>query len=242
MSRGDGCVSYGWRTEPRRGKPRDQARGRRVVLRRGARGRRRRTAVRADDETSGRTRSPRSGRSAAVQPLEGMLHERRWSDISRRVKRWPDMPGAARAGPIRWRVTIATSRFFRSNEASICSTPRGTGPRPWLLARQRPAGQQRPQVREEYPAPQNAPSSAIAALKRAISRHAEDKALAFAGLTRISTSSSLAAPWSAGDVGSEGRPNWPLRGSSNRHGERCDARNAGQLPVNSKLRALCFGT
>ncbi len=47
--RGDGSVSYGGRTEPRRGKPRDQARGRRIVLRRGVWWRRRRTAVRADD-------------------------------------------------------------------------------------------------------------------------------------------------------------------------------------------------
>jgi hypothetical protein len=56
-------------------------------------------------------------------------------------------------GRIRWRVTIATSRFSRTNEASIRSTPRGTGPRPWLLDRRRPAGRQRPQVREKYPAP-----------------------------------------------------------------------------------------
>lgn len=212
-SRGDGCVSYGKRTEPGRGKPRDQARGRRVVLRHGAWWRRRRTEVRADDESSGRTRSPRSGRSAAVQPLEGVLHERRWSDMCRKSEAVAGCARRGPCGPLRWRVTIATSRFSRSNEASICSTPRGTGPRPWLLDRRRPAGRQRPQVREECPLPESPPSIEIAALKWAISRHVAAKALALAGLTSNSPSSSLTCVASARDDQRRHRVNWQLCGS-----------------------------
>ena len=116
-SRGDGSVSYGWRSEPRRGKPRDQARGRRVVLRHGAWWRRRRTKVRADDEISGRTRSPRSGQSASTQTLDGVPRD----DAK------PTSVGVSEAvagcvrrglqGPLRWRVTIAPSRFSRCDEA-----------------------------------------------------------------------------------------------------------------------------
>jgi hypothetical protein len=102
-------------------------------------------------------------------------------------------------GRIRWRVTIATSRFSRTNGASIRSMPGGTGPRPWLLVRRMPAGRQRPQVREKYPAPQKGPSRAIAALKWAISRHAAAKALALASLTSNSPSSSLTCVASARD-------------------------------------------
>ena len=124
----------------------------------------------------------------------------------------------------------------------MCSTPRGTGPQPWLLDRQRPAGRQQPQVRGKYPARQNAPSSAIAALKWAISRHAAGSALAVAGLTSNSPSSSLVAPRSACDGGSAGSAKWQLRVGSDGERRRGYAGHAKELPVNSKLRGSCIGT
>ncbi len=151
-------------------------------------------------------------------------------------------PAGPEWGRMRWRVTIATSRFSRRNEASIRSTPRGTGPRPWLLDRRRPAGRQRPQVREECPLPESPPSIEIAALKRAISRHAAAKALALAGLTSNLPSSSLAAPRSFGDGGTTSLVNSSLRGSSIGDGEGRNAPSATQLPVKSKRRGPCIGT
>jgi hypothetical protein len=97
-------------------------------------------------------------------------------------------------------------------------------------------------VRDKYPAPQNAPSSAIATFKRAISRHAESKALAIADLTSESPTSSLAAAQLAGDGDSAGSAKRQLHGGSNGERGQCDAGHATQLPVNSKLHGSCIGT
>lgn len=98
-----------------------------------------------------------------------------------------------------------------------------------------PAGQQRPRVREKYPALEIALSRHIASDKWAISHHAADKASAFAGLTSNSTSSNLVAPRSAGDHGAPYVDSGQLRGGSDGEGGRGDAGHATPLPVNSKL-------